>query len=175
MPPRAVAEAIAGRLAATPGIKSVDIAGPGFLNVVLEAAAQGELARSIVVGGRSYGTAETLAGERINLEFVSANPTGPVTVGSARWAAVGDSLARILQSQGAAVEREYYFNDHGSQIDRFARSLMARAQDQPVPEDGYFGAYVDDIAAKVLGVAPGRLDPADGRGARGLPRARAST
>ncbi len=157
LPPRAVAEAVAGRLAATPGIKSVDVAGPGFLNIVLEAAAQGELARSIVVGGRSYGTAETLAGQRINLEFVSANPTGPVTMGSARWAAVGDSLARILQSQGASVEREYYFNDHGSQIDRFARSLMARAQGQPVPEDGYFGAYVDDIAAKVLELRPDAL------------------
>ena len=162
MPPRAVAAAIAEQLAAAPGIKSVDIAGPGFLNVVLEAAAQGELARTIVVGGRSYGTADTLAGERINLEFVSANPTGPVTMGSARWAAVGDSLARILQSQGASVEREYYFNDHGSQIDRFARSLMARAQGLPVPEDGYFGAYVDDIAAQVLAVHPEALTlPAD--------------
>src|SRR3954454_22196563 len=157
MPPRAVAAAIAERLAATPGVKSVDIAGPGFLNVVLDAAAQGELARTIVGAGRGYGTSETLAGERINLEFVSANPTGPVTMGSARWAAVGDSLARILQSQGASVEREYYFNDHGSQIDRFARSLMARAQGRPGPEDGYFGAYVDDIAAQVLAVHPDAL------------------
>jgi arginyl-tRNA synthetase len=154
LPPRAVAELIASRLGATPGIKSVDIAGPGFLNIVLEAAAAGELARTIVTAGTSYGTSAVATDERINLEFVSANPTGPIHLGGVRWAAVGDSLARILAAQGAFVSREYYFNDHGAQIDRFARTLLARAKGEPVPEDGYGGAYIDDIAAQVIALRP---------------------
>jgi arginyl-tRNA synthetase len=102
-----------------------------------------------------------LAGQRLNLEFVSANPTGPVHIGSTRWAAVGDALARLLESSGAAVTREYYFNDAGAQIDRFARSLQAAARGRPVPEDGYAGAYVDDIAAAVLAAEPGLLERDD--------------
>jgi arginyl-tRNA synthetase len=159
--PRAVAEAIASRLGATPGIKSVDIAGPGFLNIVLDAAAAGELARTVVTAGTAYGTSTALAGEQINLEFVSANPTGPIHLGGVRWAAVGDSLARILIAQGAFVSREYYFNDHGAQIDRFARTLAARAKGQPVPEDGYGGAYIDDIAAQVVALRPDVLSLPD--------------
>ncbi len=107
------------------GVGRVDVAGPGFLNITLEAAAAGELARTVVEAGAGYGRSDALAGQRINLEFVSANPTGPLHIGGVRWAAVGDALARVLAASGAEVTREYYFNDHGSQIDRFARSLLA--------------------------------------------------
>jgi arginyl-tRNA synthetase len=156
-PPRDVAELIAARLGDVPGVKSVAVAGPGFLNVVLDAAAAGELARSIVTEGSSYGHSDALTGQRINLEFVSANPTGPLHLGGTRWAAVGDSLARILSAQGAAVGKEYYFNDHGAQIDRYARSLLAAAKGEPTPEDGYGGAYIGDIAQRVLAEHPDAL------------------
>ena len=160
-PPREVAALLADRLGEVPGIKSVDVAGPGFLNVVLDAAAAGELARTIVEAGAQYGRTDSGAGHNVNLEFVSANPTGPLHLGGTRWAAVGDSLARILAATGAQVAREYYFNDHGAQIDRFARSLLARATGEPAPEDGYGGAYLDDIAARVVAdaVAAGDPDP----------------
>ncbi len=160
-PPREVAEVLAGRLGDVPGVKSVAVAGPGFLNIVLDAAAAGELARSIVTEGAAYGHTETLSGQRVNLEFVSANPTGPMHLGGARWAAVGDSLARILASQGASVSREYYFNDHGVQIDRFARSLLAAAKGEETPEDGYGGAYIGEIVARVVAAQPGVLDRPD--------------
>lgn len=149
-PPREVASLIAERLSELPGIKSVDVAGPGFLNVVLDAAAAGELARTIVEAGSAYGRGDASAGHRVNLEFVSANPTGPIHLGGTRWAAVGDSLARIIEATGAEVTREYYFNDHGAQIDRFARSLLAAARGQKAPEDGYAGQYIADIAADVV-------------------------
>ncbi|MGW6006108.1 arginine--tRNA ligase [Oerskovia enterophila] len=159
--PRVLAEDLAQRLAAHPGIKSVDIAGPGFLNITLDAAAAGELARTILAQGTTYGNNDSEAGTRINLEFVSANPTGPIHIGGVRWAAVGDSLARVLQASGAVVEREYYFNDHGAQIDRFARSLLARAKGQDAPEDGYGGQYISDIAEAVIAdaIAAGDPDP----------------
>ena len=159
--PRVIAEDLAQRLAAHPGIKSVDIAGPGFLNITLDAAAAGELARTIITQGATYGNNDSEAGTRINLEFVSANPTGPIHIGGVRWAAVGDSLARVLQASGAVVEREYYFNDHGAQIDRFARSLLARAKGEPAPEDGYGGQYISDIAEAVIAdaIAAGDPDP----------------
>ncbi|MDQ1487358.1 MAG: arginyl-tRNA synthetase [Actinomycetota bacterium] len=156
-PPREVAELIAGRLRPSPGIAAVDIAGPGFLNITLDAAAQGDLARVIVEAGEGYGRADTLAGRRINLEFVSANPTGPIHLGGTRWAAVGDSLGRILSAAGAEVAREYYFNDHGVQIDRFARSLIARARGEDAPPDGYGGAYIGEIAEAIVGKVPGIL------------------
>src|SRR5690554_3234001 len=161
VPPRAVAEAIVAQLEGTPGIARVDIADPGFLNITLEAAAAGELARTIVEQGERYGRSGALAGEKVNLEFVSANPTGPLHIGGVRWAAVGDSLARMLTACGADVTREYYFNDHGAQIDRFARSLLARAHGREVPEDGYGGQYVEDIAAQVIAdaIAAGEPDP----------------
>lgn len=153
-PPRDIAHLLATRIAEQPGIASVDVAGPGFLNITLDAAAQGELARTIVSAGPAYGRSDLLLGDRINLEFVSANPTGPIHMGGVRWAAVGDAMARVLQAAGAEVTREYYFNDHGAQIDRFARSLMARAKGEPIPEDGYAGAYIDEIAAHVVGQVP---------------------
>ncbi|WP_067781545.1 arginine--tRNA ligase [Actinomyces vulturis] len=160
--PRALAGELVERLSAIEGIDSVEIAGPGFLNIRLNAASAGELARSIVEAGEKYGTNDTLAGEHINLEYVSANPTGPVHLGGARWAAVGDSLARILKASGAEVTREYYFNDHGTQIDRFANSLLASARGEQTPEDGYGGAYIEEIAQTVTNdeVAAGRPEPA---------------
>jgi len=161
VPPRQVATVLAARLGEVPGIKSVDVAGPGFLNIVLDAAAAGELARTIVEAGRAYRNNDALAGHVVNLEFVSANPTGPLHLGGTRWAAVGDSLARIMQASGAKVAREYYFNDHGAQIDRFARSLLARALGRPAPEDGYGGQYIDEIASRVIAdaIAAGEPDP----------------
>ncbi len=161
MPPRDVASRLAARLASVSGIKAVDIAGPGFLNITLDAASAGELARSIVEAGEAYGRGYAEAGHRINLEFVSSNPTGPIHLGGTRWAAVGDALARIFEFSGAEVTREYYFNDHGAQIDRFAMSLMAAARRDPVPEDGYAGAYIDDIAAAVIEREPRILDLPD--------------
>ncbi|MGK2348402.1 arginine--tRNA ligase [Actinomyces sp. W5033] len=160
--PRALAELLCPRLAALDGVASAEVAGPGFLNICLEAASAGELARTIVEAGEAYGHNDSLAGQSVNLEYVSANPTGPVHLGGARWAAVGDSLGRILTACGAQVTREYYFNDHGTQIDRFARSLLAAARGQDTPEDGYGGAYIAEIAATVTAdeLAAGRPDPA---------------
>ncbi|CAM5791062.1 arginine--tRNA ligase [Cellulomonas persica] len=160
--PRAFAEELARRLSSTDGVASVEVAGPGFLNIRLDAAAAGELARGIVEQGATYGTNTAEAGHRVNLEFVSANPTGPLHIGGVRWAAVGDSLARVLQAAGAEVTREYYFNDHGAQIDRFARSLLARARGEEAPEDGYGGQYIADIAGQVTAdaAAAGEPDPA---------------
>ena len=157
--PRAFAEELANRLKAAPGVAKVDVAGPGFLNITLDTAAAGELARSVVDAGSAYGRSKALAGEKINLEFVSANPTGPIHIGGVRWAAVGDSLARVLQAAGADVTREYYFNDHGSQIDRFAQSLLARALGRPAPEDGYGGQYISDIADAVIAQADAAGEP----------------
>ena len=160
--PREFAQEIAGALAATPGVASVEVAGPGFINIRLDAAAAGALAKTIVEAGAAYGTNDSRADEIINLEFVSANPTGPIHLGGTRWAAVGDSLARILQSQGASVTREYYFNDHGAQIDRFARSLVAAQPGDPSPEDGYGGGYIEDIARRVALAYEGDIDALDG-------------
>ena len=150
MNPRAFAELLSADLSAVDGIEKVVIAGPGFINITLSAAAAGELAKAIVESGAGYGRGADLAGVKLNLEFVSANPTGPIHMGGTRWAAVGDSLARVFEAQGAEVTREYYFNDHGAQIDRFARSLLARARGEAAPEDGYGGAYIQEIADRVL-------------------------
>ena len=157
-PPREVAALLAERLRAVPGIAGVDVAGPGFLNVRLELSALGELARTIVTLGADYGRGDSLAGQRLNLEFVSANPTGPIHIGGTRWAAVGDALARLLEASGADVTEEYYFNDAGVQIDRFAESLDAAARGLPTPAGGYRGEYVTDIAKQVLAANPGLPD-----------------
>jgi arginyl-tRNA synthetase len=155
--PRDLAEEIAAETAKLAGVASVDVAGPGFINITLDAAAAGALAKTIVEQAEVYGRGDLYEGVTINLEFVSANPTGPIHIGGVRWAAVGDSLARIFQAQGGLVTREYYFNDHGAQIDRFARSLLASYLAEPTPEDGYAGMYISDIAARVLAVYPGDL------------------
>ncbi|WP_329103966.1 arginine--tRNA ligase [Micromonospora sp. NBC_01699] len=161
LPPRELAASLAEELSRAVGIKSVEIAGPGFLNIRLDAAAAGQLARVVVQAGREYGRGDALAGERINLEFVSANPTGPVHIGGVRWAAVGDALSRLLRATGADVTTEYYFNDAGSQIDRFARSLLAAAKGEPAPEDGYGGQYIGEIADAVRALRPDVLDRPD--------------
>ena len=152
--PRNFATEIASRLEQVAGIEKVEVAGPGFINLFVSDAAAAELVREVVQQGASYGLAESMSGVRLNLECVSANPTGPIHLGGTRWAAVGDALARVFESQGAEVTREYYFNDHGAQIDRFARSLVAAALGEPAPEDGYAGAYVLEIAEQILSTNP---------------------
>jgi len=156
--PRALAETIAEHLAAHAGVAKVDIAGPGFLNITLDAAAAGEIAGKIIAAGDAYGTNNTLEGLYANLEFVSANPTGPIHAGGTRWAAVGDALARVMRASGAKLTAEYYVNDAGAQVEHFAGSLLARAKGEPTPENGYVGAYIDDIAADVLKRRPDALE-----------------
>ena len=153
-PPREIAAVIGRYLEQAPGIDSVEVAGPGFLNITLHAATAGALVGQIVQVGDDYGRGSALTGRRVNLEFVSANPTGPVHIGGARWAAVGDALGRVLSAQGADVVREYYFNDAGAQIDRFARSLLAAARGLPAPDDGYAGDYIGEIAARITAEHP---------------------
>ena len=159
--PRALAELVQERLRAVDGVADVEIAGPGFLNISVSAGAQGAVAAQVVAAGETYGSSDAFAGEKINLEFVSANPTGPIHIGGVRWAAVGDALGRIFTMTGAEVTREYYFNDHGSQIDRFSGSLLAAAKGEPAPEDGYGGQYIHDITARVLEVRPDALQAPD--------------
>ena len=157
-PPREVAEIIADRLRRAGGIAGVDVAGPGFINVSLAAASLGETARTVVSAGEAYGGNGNLVGDAVNLEYVSANPTGPVHVAHGRWGAVGDALSRLISASGAKVTREYYFNDAGSQIDRFAASLAAAARGEEPPADGYHGEYVTEVAADVLRAHPGLLE-----------------
>ncbi|WP_301123955.1 arginine--tRNA ligase [Mycolicibacterium fortuitum] len=155
--PRELAGWLATALAAADGIATAEVAGPGFVNLRIEASAQGVIVTNVLTAGATYGNSTELA-EKINLEFVSANPTGPIHIGGTRWAAVGDALGRLLTTQGADVTREYYFNDHGAQIDRFARSLVAAAKGEQAPEDGYAGAYITDIAASVQAKRPDVMD-----------------
>ena len=156
--PRELGGWLAAALADDEAISEADIAGPGFINIRLAADAQGEIVAQILRAGTKYGSNDSFAGKKVNLEFVSANPTGPIHLGGTRWAAVGDSLGRVLEASGAQVTREYYFNDHGGQIDRFARSLVAAAKGEPTPEDGYGGAYIQDIAAAVVEKNPSALE-----------------
>jgi arginyl-tRNA synthetase len=156
--PRVLAEEIAEDLASVDGVAKVDVAGPGFINITLDAAAAGALAKVIVEQDADYGRGDLYQGVTMDLEFVSANPTGPIHIGGVRWAAVGDSLARIFAFEGGIVTREYYFNDHGLQIDRFARSLVASWAGEPAPDDGYSGQYISDIAARVVEAYPGELE-----------------
>lgn len=159
--PRDLGTWLADELSRVEGIEEASIAGPGFINIRLAADAQGKLVADIIEAGESYGTGDDYSDQRINLEFVSANPTGPIHLGGTRWAAVGDSLGRILAARGAAVTREYYFNDHGTQIDRFARSLVASAKNEPAPEDGYGGEYISDIANQIMEATPDWADHDD--------------
>jgi arginyl-tRNA synthetase len=152
--PRELADLLADELRAADGIGAVDVAGPGFINITVAAGAQGKVAADVVAAGEQYGASDLLAGQKINLEFVSANPTGPLHIGGVRWAAVGDALGRIFTRAGADVTREYYFNDHGAQIDRFSRSLLASAKGEPAPEDGYGGDYIHEIKDQVLAQRP---------------------
>jgi arginyl-tRNA synthetase len=155
--PRDFAGWLAEALTKQTGVAAVDVAGPGFLNLRLDADAQGAIVREVLSAGADYGRNRRLAGKKINLEFVSANPTGPVHLGGTRWAAVGDALGRVLAAEGGDVTREYYFNDAGAQIDRFVRSLVAAAKGEAAPEDGYAGGYINDIAAEVVKREPSVL------------------
>ena len=159
--PRELAGWLAEALTRADGIASAEVAGPGFINLRLDVSAQGVIINNVIDAGHTYGNSDAQAGHNINLEFVSANPTGPIHIGGTRWAAVGDALGRLLTTQGADVVREYYFNDHGAQIDRFANSLIAAAKGEPAPEDGYAGSYIADIAAQVLQQAPDALSQPD--------------
>lgn len=156
-PPREIAEAIATRLVEIDGIVAAEVAGPGFVNIRLAAEAQGSVAAAIVAAGEAYGRVDQLGGRRINVEFISANPTGPLHLGHTRWAAVGDALARVLTAAGADVKTEFYVNDRGVQMDRFGASVLAVARGQRVPEDGYHGAYIADLAARIMAEQPGIL------------------
>ena len=159
--PRELAGWLAAALAAKDGIAAAEVAGPGFVNLRIEASAQNVLVGDVIAAAGRYGTSQALDGRKVNLEFVSANPTGPIHIGGTRWAAVGDALGRLLSTQGAEVVREYYFNDHGAQIDRFTNSLIAAAKGEPTPEDGYAGTYIGDIAAQVLAKDPDALSLPD--------------
>ena len=159
--PRELAGWLAAALADQDGIAAAEVAGPGFVNLRIEASAQNVLVGDVIAAAGRYGTSQALDGTKVNLEFVSANPTGPIHIGGTRWAAVGDALGRLLSTQGAEVVREYYFNDHGAQIDRFTNSLIAAAKGEPTPEDGYAGTYIGDIAAQVLAKDPDALSLPD--------------
>jgi arginyl-tRNA synthetase len=153
--PRVIAQVIIDNLTrndllASAGISKVEIAGPGFINITLETASQAADIVKIVSLEKKYGTGNLLAGKKINLEFVSANPTGPLHLGHTRWAAVGDSLGRVLSAAGAEVTREFYVNDRGNQMDLFGASIRAAALNQPRPEDGYHGAYIEDLAKEIM-------------------------
>lgn len=155
--PRELAGWLATALVEKNGIAAADVAGPGFVNLRITASAQNLIVDNVIAAGSGYGHSTALAGVKVNLEFVSANPTGPIHIGGTRWAAVGDALGRVLSAQGAEVVREYYFNDHGAQIDRFTNSLIAAAKGEPTPEDGYAGDYIGDIATQVLAKEPEAL------------------
>ena len=192
MKPRDLAELFAAELARDPGIKSVEVAGPGFINITLDSASAAAIVDTVLEQGARFGRNDHLGGQTLNLEFVSANPTGPIHIGGTRWAAVGDSMARVLEANGAKVVREYYFNDHGEQINRFAKSLVAawarannladRGYAAETPGDGYKGAYIDEIAAQVQsqaeadGVDLTALEHRDGGlDDKGLPRGEEDT
>lgn len=165
MKPRELAEAFQKLMNDADGIACVEVAGPGFINITLDSATAAAVVDQVLADGANFGKNEHLSGKTLNLEFVSANPTGPIHIGGTRWAAVGDSMARVLEANGAEVVREYYFNDHGEQINRFAKSLVAAAHDEPTPVDGYKGAYIDEIARRVIAEAD-----ADGIDILNLPR-----
>ncbi|UXA16736.1 arginine--tRNA ligase [Mycobacterium sp. SMC-4] len=156
--PRELAGWLAAALVDQDGIAAADVAGPGFVNLRLQASAQNVIVANVLAAAADYGHSSDLGGCKVNLEFVSANPTGPIHIGGTRWAAVGDALGRLLSTQGAEVVREYYFNDHGAQIDRFTNSLIAAAKGEPTPEDGYAGSYIGEIATQVLAKEPDALN-----------------
>ena len=161
--PREIATILQAAIASIAGVVKVDIAGPGFINITLDRASQAELVRTIITAGSKYGRGSALQGVKINLEFISANPTGPLHLGHTRWAAVGDALGRVLSAAGADVAREFYINDRGRQMDLFGQSVQAAAQGNPIPEDGYQGQYIADLAKEVVAANPGITSAQDFR------------
>ncbi|GAB2766781.1 arginine--tRNA ligase [Nocardioides salsibiostraticola] len=153
--PRALAETLAARLRDADGVAGADVAGPGFINITVAADAQGSVAADIVAAGASYGTSSVLAGQSINVEFISANPTGPLHLGHTRWAVLGDSIGRVLTAAGASVTREFYINDRGVQMNHFGNSIIAAALGEPTPTDGYAGGYITELATAVGEAHPG--------------------
>ena len=152
--PRVIAQVIidsmnSNNLLTPAGISKTEIAGPGFINITLATASQAAIIPKIISAGKEYGSSNLLVGKKINLEFVSANPTGPLHLGHTRWAAVGDSLGRVLSAAGAEVTREFYVNDRGNQMDLFGASIRAAALNQPRPEAGYHGEYIEDLANQI--------------------------
>ena len=152
--PRKIAEIIVAGLQVRKDIAALEIAGPGFVNITLDKSSQGGVIANILTAGKSFGYGNKLNGIAINLEFISANPTGPLHLGHTRWAAVGDALGRVLSAAGAKVTREFYINDRGVQMDKFGASLQSAALGQPRPEDGYHGAYIDDLAKEIVATNP---------------------
>lgn len=148
--PREVASLLQERLIAEANLAKVEIAGPGFINFTLNRSSQAELVKTIINAGKSYGHSQTLSGITINIEFISANPTGPLHLGHTRWAAVGDALARVLIAAGAKVTREFYINDRGVQMELFGESVRAAALGKAIPEEGYQGAYISEIAKQLV-------------------------
>jgi arginyl-tRNA synthetase len=160
--PRALAELVGAGLARVEGVAGVEVAGPGFLNITVDTGAQGRVAAQVLAAGETYGRSQTLAGQSINIEFLSAYPTGPLHLGHTRWAVLGDAIARVLQAAGAEVAREFYINDRGNQMDLFGASLEAAALGRPIPEDGYQGGYVADLAAEIVAEQPDILELPEG-------------
>ncbi|WP_111718412.1 arginine--tRNA ligase [Homoserinimonas sp. OAct 916] len=158
VPPRELAAELVAELVRVPGIAGAEVAGPGFINIRLDAAAAAAIVETIVDTGSRFGYNDSLAGQGINLEFVSANPTGPLHIGHTRWAALGDSLARVLRAAGARVASEFYINDAGNQMDNFAASVYAALLGEPTPENGYPGSYISDLADRVRAAHPEILD-----------------
>jgi arginyl-tRNA synthetase len=152
--PRDVAAMLKADLESLAEVSAVEIAGPGFINITLNRASQADLVRTILTSQEKYGRGTSLSGVKINLEFISANPTGPLHLGHTRWAAVGDALGRVLTAAGAQVTREFYINDRGNQMDLFGQSVQAAAMGQPIPENGYQGDYIADLAKDVLDQNP---------------------
>ena len=161
--PREIAEILKKAIEGINGVSKVDIAGPGFINITLDRASQAELVTVILESGKNYGCGNLLTGVNINLEFISANPTGPLHLGHTRWAAVGDALGRVLSAAGAKVTREFYINDRGRQMELFGQSVQAAATGKPIPEDGYQGNYISDLAKEVLATTPGATTTEDFR------------
>ena len=155
IPPREIAQLLVTAFAQIDGVEKAEIAGPGFINLTLVSGAQSAIVKTVLEQGKKYGEGNLLSGVKINLEFISANPTGPLHLGHTRWAAVGDAMARVLTAAGAQVTREFYINDRGNQMDLFGASLAAAANGLPIPENGYHGQYIKDLAKEIVGQNPG--------------------
>ena len=164
--PREIAQAIVAALAPNPLVERTDIAGAGFINIALAPAARQQVVGRVLAAGDDYGRAGTYRGERVMVEFVSANPTGPLHVGHGRQAVLGDAIASLLEAQGHAVTREFYYNDAGAQIDNLALSVRARIREaqgasEPFPEDGYRGEYIRELAARYVDESRGDVSDLD--------------